>query len=389
MQRKPSLLRLRTWLIVVLSTALVLPTLIWGLVYTVGLGSLSRGIILENLKQRGESHAGSLARQLYLPWRHVSYLATTLDIEDRDSLGNLLTHLVGSDERYLWLGVARTDGRLLAASSGHLKDADMSGRDWFEAGLRGPFAGEPHLDAALAELLPRRSDGYAFFNYAAPIHDDSGRVVGVLGAHFDWNQIKSSLARFSGNRMETLLINRSGKVLIGPEGLGAQGLPVGNSIAQAQSEPSLRLSTWRDGLTYVSVTVPGFAYADMPSPGFSLIVREKAAQAFQPMRLLIRYFWRAVALGAAMVLPVIVALSWWVAAPISRLAQFADDVANSRAVPPPEHHSYRESEQLSAALTRLQCRMGAQDAHQHDRPEIQAMGSFRNDRSPPQCTALL
>jgi hypothetical protein len=94
-KHKNSPLKLRTWLVVVLVTTLVLPTLLWGIVYTVGLGSLSRDMIRENLQQRGEAHAEALARQLYLPWRHVSYLATTLDLQDPDSLENLKVQQIG------------------------------------------------------------------------------------------------------------------------------------------------------------------------------------------------------------------------------------------------------------------------------------------------------
>jgi hypothetical protein len=386
--RKTPPLSLRSWLFVLLSTVLVLPTLLWGLVYSVGLSNVSRGIILENLKQRGESHAEALARELYLPWQHVSYLATRLDPGEPETVRNMLTAMVAADRRYLWLGVAVTDGRIVAASSGFDEGQNVNGKRWFEAGLQEPFTGEPHAHDALAELLPPRSEDYQFFDFAAPIRNAEGRVVGVLSAKLDWNYFKSSLARLLGNQLETLLIDRNGQVLIGPDNLAGQRLSADNAIAQTQAEPSLRMSTWRDGVTYVSVTIPGVTYADLPSAGFSLIVRQRAEQAFQPLHVLIRHFWQAVALGAAMVLPFIIGLSWWIAKPISRFAQFARDLADGQTGPPPEHHEYREAEQLSAALARLQCRMGALDAQQHDDPEIQALGSVRNDRSPPQYEAL-
>jgi len=362
MQRNSPPLRLRTWLVVLLSTALILPTLLWGLVYSVGLGSVSRGIILDNLKQRGDSHAQALASQLYLPWRHVSYLAGTLDLADPEALREFLTHTVEADRRYLWLGVARTDGRVMASSSGNLEGIDVSGRDWFYSGLRKQYAGGPHADEALAQLLPRRSDAYSFFAYAAPIRNADGRVVGVLGAYFDWSQLRSSLVRFASDQAETLLIERNGKVLIGPQALIGQQLTPENAITQAQADPSLRISTWDDGVSYVSISIPSVVYADMPSPGFSLIVRQEAEQAFQPLRKMMRHFWHAVGLGALLMLAVIIALSWWVAAPISKFAKSANDLANGHVSPPPEHHAYHEAEQFSTALTRLQCRIGAVDS---------------------------
>jgi hypothetical protein len=82
------------------------------------------------------------------------------------------------------------------------------------------------------------------------------------------------------------------------------------------------------------------------------------------------------------------ALACWVAAPISRFAQFADDLAQGRTGPPPENHSYREAEQLSAALARLQCQMGTSDAQPQDHLEIPALSSVRSDRSLPQHEAL-
>lgn len=357
-KRNPSPLSLRAWLIVLLSVALILPTLLFGLVYTAKVSSLSRSMVLDTMKQSVESHAEALARELYLPWRHVTYLTSTLDTGDTESLRDTLTRMVETDQRYLWLGVARTDGKVVAASSGHWQGVNMTGRNWFEAGLRGPYAGAPHSDAALAGLLPTRDAPYLFFDYAAPIRDANDDVVGVLGARFDWSQLKLSRSRLSSNRIETLLVDRKGKVLIGPEAMKGKRL----TTAGVLDRSSLRVNTWVDGVTYVSVTIPNMTYGNMPSPSMSLIVRQEAGQAFEPLRGLVRHFWRAVGLGVVLMLVLIVALSWWVAAPISRFARFANDLANGHAAPPPEHHAYREAEQLSTALTRLQCRIGAVDA---------------------------
>jgi len=377
-ERKSRPLSLRTWLVVLLSTALILPTLLWGLVYTVGLGSVSRSILLDTMKQRGDSHAEALAQQLYLPWRHVAYLASTLDTGSKDDLRNTLTRVVETDHRYLWLGVAQTDGKIVAASSGHKQGTDVTGRDWFEAGLRGPFVGEPHSDDALARLLPPRSNGYLFFDYAAPIRDADGLVVGVLGAKFDWSRLKLPRSRFAYGRMQTLLVDRRGEVLIGPEAMKGERLTTAGVLARS----SLRVNTWSDGVTYVSVMVPNMTYGDMPSPGMSLIVRQEAAQAYQPLRLLIRHFWHAVGLGAILMLVVIVALSCWVAAPVSRFAQFALGLSQGQGGEPPEHHAYREAEQLSTALTRIQCRLGALEKAQPHRLSVHALSGTGEDSQP-------
>ncbi|PMY44289.1 GGDEF domain-containing protein, partial [Pseudomonas sp. GW456-L12] len=64
-------------------------------------------------------------------------------------------------------------------------------RPWFQAGLRGEYTGDPHEAVLLAKLLPGLPNGepLRFIDFAAPIRNADGQVIGVLGAHAHWSWV--------------------------------------------------------------------------------------------------------------------------------------------------------------------------------------------------------
>jgi HAMP domain-containing protein len=351
-------LSLRRWLVLVLILALICPLLLFGLVYTVRLAGVSEAIVLNSLKERGRLQAHALARQLYLPWRDITRLADTVRMDDPIRLRELLTRIVETDQRYLWLGIARTDGRVYAASSGVREGRRVSGRQWFESGLHGPFAGDYHRDPGLAAMLPRRMASQRMFDFAAPIRNGDGHTVGVLGAHFDWDEVRSILDGFGADDTQTLLLSANGRVLFGPGGLEGESLRLRTVAPDGWLEPAARIETWPDGARYVTMMVPEIEYRDLPSFGWRLVVRQRASDAFSSVRWLIRHFWIALAAGVVAILGAILWVAHGVAAPVHRLADFSTRLARGDVTGhPPDEHAYAEARTLSLALTRLQAHL--------------------------------
>jgi len=365
--RKP--LDLRAWLFIVLTATVIGPLVLFGLLYTTGLTRVSEDIVVQSLKERGRLQAHALARQLYLPWRDITRLADTIRMDDPIRLRELLTRIAETDKRYVWLGVARTDGTVYAASARVREGQQVSGRHWFESGLHGPFAGDYHRDPGLAAMLPRRMSAKRMFDFAAPIRDAEGHTVGVLGAHFDWDEVRSIMAGSGADDTQTLLVDRNRRVLFGPDTMEGDRLRASDVVPGGRLEPTARIETWPDGKSYVTVTVPEIEYKDLPSFGWRLLLRQEAAEALQAVHWLVRHFWIALGAGGFAMLALIFWVAYRVAAPVRRLADFAVSLARGDvSQPPPDERGYGEARTLSLALTRLQAHLVPIDGNGQPRP---------------------
>lgn len=125
---------------------------------------------------------------------------------------------------FAWLGVADTQGQVMAATGDVLRGASVAQRPWFTAAATRPFLGDVHAAVLLEKHLPRAPDGQPlrFVDAAAPIRHAGGDVVGVVGAHLSWMWIERLQAELLGSldshrTLELLLTNREGLVLVGPK----------------------------------------------------------------------------------------------------------------------------------------------------------------------------
>ncbi len=341
---------MRTRLIILLITALVLPMILFGVLYTIKLEQASEQITTRNLEERARQHSTAITRQLLRSWFEVEYLAATIQLEKRERLRETLTDFAKTNPKFLWLGVAFTNGEIYAASSGRKERETVRGEEWFESGLLGDFA----VDYRHGSGVPatERANSAALVNFAAPIQNAEGKNVGVLGARFDWTEVRELVRALSDSNSATLLLNRDRKVLFGPEGMEGEMLPQRIQLSGRSME------TWPDGKLYVTVSRPAIVHGDLPTFGWRLVVREDAAYALQPFRQLTQQFWLALAIGVALMSFMMIVLSHKVAASVRRLAKFATSLAEGDfSEYPPEEQSYRETAQLSSALARIQSQL--------------------------------
>jgi HAMP domain-containing protein len=351
---------LRFWLIVIVGSALFVPGLISGYFYTEELRQRAQGLIVGNLQDRAELSADQLARRLHRLWVDVERLSRTVSLDDRNALRARLEQVTTVDARFTWLGVAFVNGDVFAAANGTLEGQNVSSRLWFRQGLLGPFAGDVHEAVMLAKVLPARIEPYRFVDFSAPVKDKDGKVIAVVGAHLDWTWIRDAMGSLQRPGVDALLISRDGNVLYGPPALEGQRLTNAVTLAAGQTGQVAKVQQWADGCDCVSVAVGNIRYADLPGFGWSLVVRQDAAQAFQAMRGLARQFWLTLGLGALAAILAISLVMVWLTAPIARLTEFAFALSKGEAdAPPPDETAYREASVLSAALTRLQSQLAA------------------------------
>jgi hypothetical protein len=102
---------------------------------------------------------------------------------DPDAAREILDNLQHHFSNYAWIGVARPDGKVLAATGGLLEERDVSARPWFHNGQLEVTASDYHPAALLGKLLPAKSDPWRFVDVSGPIRDSDGSLRGVLAIH--------------------------------------------------------------------------------------------------------------------------------------------------------------------------------------------------------------
>lgn len=145
----------------------------------------------------------------------------TLWQNDPAPLRKALNQLQQSFSDFAWIGFARSDGMVAAATGGLLEGVSVAGRPWFKAGLSESMVGDVHEAQLLSSLLARRSDGepYRFVDIAVPVKDSNGGVIGVLGGHLNWDWARGLIASAEDNDGNTdthiAVMSRTGTVLVG------------------------------------------------------------------------------------------------------------------------------------------------------------------------------
>ncbi|MBC3210161.1 diguanylate cyclase [Pseudomonas sp. SWRI111] len=227
---------------------------------------------------------------------------------------------------YAWMGVADADGKVHQAVNDLLVGQSVQQRPWFQVGLRRQYTGDPHEAVLLAKLLPGLPNGepLRFIDFAAPIHNGAGQIIGVLGAHAHWSWVTRIVesAAFSHKNsapdIQALIIDHDGKVLY-PEALMGQQLAVNEAAAPG----------WSAGHGYLTsmVTVPTPSGTAL---SWSIAIRQPLETALQPARLLL-YELLLLGVSAAVVFALVAYyLALHLSRPIEQLARAAKQVQNNQ-----------------------------------------------------------
>ncbi|WKV85713.1 diguanylate cyclase [Pseudomonas sp. B24_DOA] len=227
---------------------------------------------------------------------------------------------------YAWMGVTDAEGNVRQAVNDLLVGQSVQKRPWFQTGLRGQYTGDPHEAVLLAKLLPGLPNGepLRFIDFAAPIHNAEGLVIGVLGAHAHWSWVTRIVesAAFSHKNsapdIQALIVDHDGKVLY-PEALMGQQL--------ATNDPVLPGWTAANGYLTSMVTVPTPSGTAL---SWSIAVRQPLETALQPARTL-QYELLILGVFAAIVFGLVAYyLALYLSRPIEQLAHSAKQVQNNQ-----------------------------------------------------------
>jgi hypothetical protein len=160
--------------------------------------------------------------------------------------------------------------------------------------------------------------------------------------------------------IDVLLLSRDRVVLFGPADLVNKPLAIGSAQAANRVTSAVLDERWPDGRDYVTVVVPTIGHEDLPSFGWSLLIRQDIHQALGPTRELVRSFWLTLGAGAFVALMLLFAGAWWITTPLRRLAMSAEGIVGDGDQSAPYRETrFDEAARISGALTKIQSRLAS------------------------------
>lgn len=307
--------------------------------------------VREGLDRVADEIARELSDDLTNRQREMVLMANMIGahrIVGADSVQAVLDSLKNGHDIYAWIGMADAQGVVQSASAGLLKGQDVSSRPWFAAGLQGNFVGDPHDAVLLAKFLAARSDGelLRFLDVAAPIKDPQGNVRGVLAGHLYWDWVNEVVSSAVSKRrkqinIEVFIANRGGDWLL-MHNIDRHRQPA--NLRSAKADDSFLVATQ-------DVVIGDASYG----PGWTVVVREDAQRAFEP----IHDAHMLMLLLTTLLAAVFACATWFIAGRMVRpIVQLADAVKSHTAEAPwqpgqPIRRAQDETRVLGEAMERL------------------------------------
>jgi len=282
---------------------------------------------------------------------------------DPAALRNSLEDFQRSFAEFAWIGFADVNGNVVASTGGLLQGKSVAARPWFKQGLDKVAVGDVHEAVLLSSLLTQRANNepYRFVDIAVPVRDASGKVLGVLGGHLDWNwaaNLIRDVEANDGSADATLsIISKGGMVLVGPhkETIRYEGEELARIL-------KVGVGTFRetaDGEQALTAFHVGKGHRDYQGLNWIVVASQPASVA---LKAAISSAQMILAIGAAtalIALSLAVLVSRRIAAPIIALTREADRIGRAHGPTMLARQSgSAEVVQLSRALRSLLRRIG-------------------------------
>jgi diguanylate cyclase (GGDEF)-like protein len=314
------------------------------------------------------SVAGNMADRLdyrmferYREIRNIAILPPLQDTwtSDPDAVRTVLEQLQDTYPDYSWIGYARLDGTVIAATNGHLEGVSVAERPWFIDGSVGPIVKDVHEAKLLANILGPSPDNqpFRFVDVAVPVRDKSGTIIGVLGAHLSWAfsqaTMRSLLANLPANKMiDVWVLNSAGEVITGPQNGSKPFDP--RLLDQLVAGAAYVRPT--DRLLVTAQATSG--YLEYPGLGWTVVGVQPEAQATATSRELaarMLQFGLLIAIAGAFTAPLIASK---LLSPLTKLADEVDRIGREDNAAISRVGGSRELVSLSTSLRSLVRRLG-------------------------------
>jgi len=292
------------WLMIALAASFAVAASFWA-------GRVAREIVVQQHVRRLALETDQLASDL---GQAVSArLGALRAARDSESPADLFERLAAAYPDLGWIAATDIDGMVLAADDSAFIGSNASGKPWFSRGLEGPWIG-------VMEETRRVGHTPLLGDLSVPVKDSSGRVLGVVAAHLNWRWALSDVQRLSDTvdsrgSAQTLVVDRAGTVLVGPDALLGKrwdGIvlkeppPIDAPSAPTASEPIARRSgpprfeRLPNDQTVLVARAPMSIGTQYPALGWQVQLSESKEHVYQRANALgVRILWISIALGAA------------------------------------------------------------------------------------------
>jgi signal transduction histidine kinase len=198
------------WLVVALAASFAIAASIWA-------GRVAREIVVQQHVRRLALETDQLASDI---GQAVSIRLGAMRAAGSGSPSEIFKRLLIAYPNLGWIAVSDSEGSVIARSPGspgsNVGDK-VSAERWFLQGRNAPWIGQ-------IEESPNPGEPPVLGDLAAPLKDDSGRVVAVIAAHLNWVWAAGDVPRLSNifdarGTAQTLVLNHAGEVVVGPEAL--------------------------------------------------------------------------------------------------------------------------------------------------------------------------
>jgi signal transduction histidine kinase len=292
------------WLVIALAASFAVAASFWA-------GRAAREIVVQQHVRRLALETDQLASDL---GQAVSArLGAVRAARDSGSPAELFERLAAAYPDLGWIATTDIDGTVRAADESALIGSSVSRKPWFSKGLDGPWIG-------MIEETRRVGRTPLLGDLSAPVKDASGHVVGVVAAHLNWRWALSDVQRLSDTvdsrgSAQTLVVDRAGTVLVGPDALLGkrwEGIvleeppPIDAPSAPTAAEPIARRSgpprfeRLPNGQTVLVARAPMNIGVQYPALGWQVQLSESKEHVYQRANALgVRILWISIALGAA------------------------------------------------------------------------------------------
>jgi diguanylate cyclase (GGDEF)-like protein len=335
-----------------------------GLIDHFGIAHASQEAELR-LQQLSWQMRDALDRTLDQASRDVQLLSSLPELREANSPGtvrHILESLQRSDLDYAWIGIAKPDGKVFAATGGLLEKRDITARPWFHGGQQKLVAEDYHPATMLGNLLPHEVDPWRFVDMAGPIRDADGTLHGVLAIHLSWGWVRKLARELLTPAMrefgvEILVVRNDGVVLLGPAEMVEQRIVTDSLKLAWQGRSGAVQERWPDGRTYLT----GFSLTgrnrDHPALQWAVLVRQTEGAAMASTHSFERrVLWLSCALATALAIGAAL-LARRIVKPLNVLSRAIEHMAQTplSAAPSaiPEVGSFHEAHVLSDALRHL------------------------------------
>lgn len=346
-----------------ISLLVVTLTLTLALIVSMSAGEISRAQITQRrgarLLQFAQQFSQQLDSQLFEYWREVQFIATLDTVREPNvapaEVRELLEEMIETHSFYSWVGLTDAEGTVRVSTSGMLEGQSVAARPWFVEGSKAPFVGDVHEAVLLASLLPApaNNEPLRFLDIAAPVYDDAGAFVGVLGVHMNWEwarTVMTSTLQYADGDIGLTILNRDGNLLLSSSEQASASASIMNS---RQGGTGNVIEVWADGNTYMTGFTYDSGYQAYPGLGWIIRASQPLSSALAPA-----YTLRQQILLVGLLVGVVFAVVGWavaryLTAPLHKLAVVSGEIQEGHTPAVPVVAGRDEVSQLSRTMSTL------------------------------------